>query len=233
MKTYSPEITEAIRTYIKETDLHMVSFDEELGRFSFNMQLPTTLSSVHIIIRVGERDFSTAAVCPIRPDTNDAALMAKTAEFVCRANYGLKNGSFEFDFSDGELRYKCFVPCDDHVPSRERIRQSITVPAGMLRRYSAGIIGVLYNGMDPADMVRKCEEDSIGHQVYNEMKRSRREFLMRYLDRTAAQAEASGALPTFDEFIRADSRPDAESAEPAEPNKADSGEGDSSKKPAE
>ena len=61
MRTYSSEIAEAIKAHIKETDLHMVSFDEALGSFSFNMQLACQLST-NIIIRVGEDNFTTMAV---------------------------------------------------------------------------------------------------------------------------------------------------------------------------
>ncbi len=231
MKKYSPEIAEAIKTHIKENDLHMVSFDEELGSFSFNMHLNAQLSSINIIIRVGENDFSAMALCPVRPDTADKELMARMAEFVCRANFGLKNGCFEFDFSDGELRYRCYIPCGDTVPSQDVIHRIVGTPALMIRRYAPGIIGVLYNGMDPADMVKACEDDSVGRRVYDEMKRSRREFLMRHLHRAAAEAEESGALPSFDEFVKSQVQPDAGSAggaepgEPSKPSEPDSGDG--------
>ena len=209
MRTYSPEIAEAIKTHIKENDLHMVSFDEMLGSFSFNMQLACQLST-NIIIRVGEDSFTTMAVCPVRPDTSDAELMARMAEFVCRANFGLKHGHFEFDFSDGEMRYKCYIPCDDRVPSQDLVRESITVPAAMLRRYGPGILGVLYNGVDPVTAVKACEEDSVALRA-EAMKQARREALLRKLDSMATAAEASGVLPSFDEFVHMNSRPDDDS----------------------
>lgn len=205
MKKFSPEIAEAIKTHIKENDLHMVSFDETLATFSFNMQLTGQLST-NIIIRVGEDSFTAMAVCPVRPDTIDAEIMAKTAEFVCRANFGLKNGHFEFDFNDGEIRYKCYVPCDDRVPSQELIREGIAVPAMMLRRYSLGLLGVLYSDVDPATAVRVCEDDSATRRA-EAMKQARREALLRKLDSMATAAENNGALPSFDEFVNMTSRP--------------------------
>ena len=228
MKKYSFEIVEAVKTHIKENDLHMVSFDEALGTFSFNMQLACQLST-NIIIRVGEDSFTAMAVCPVRPDTSDAELMARMAEFVCRANFGLKNGCFELDFTDGELRYKCYVPCGDRVPSQEMIREGITVPAMMLRRYGLGILGVLYNGVDPATAVKACEVDSVGLRA-EAMKRARREALLRKLDSMATAAEVSGALPSFDEFINMNSQPGVtpgKSDEPAEPADAAAPDNDS------
>lgn len=207
MKKYSLELVETVKTLIKERELHMVSFDEELGSFSFNMHLPAQLSSINIIIRVGEDDLTIMAVCPVRPDTNDRELMARMAEFVCRANFGLKNGNFEFDFNDGELRYKCFVPCCDQIPSQDIIRRSISTPALMLRRYSSGIIGVLYNHMDPEAMVRECEDNLA----------ARREALLRRLDSAASAAGKPGALPSFDEFVSMNPQPHEDPGEPATP----------------
>ena len=230
MKKFSPEIAEAIKTHIKDNDLHMVSFDEALGSFSFNMQLACQLST-NIIIRVGEDSFTTMAVCPVRPDTSDAELMARMAEFVCRANFGLKNGNFEFDFTDGEIRYKCYVPCDGRVPSQELIREGVAVPAMMLRRYGLGLLGVLYSGVDPATAVQVCEDDSPARRA-EAMKQARREALMRKLDSIATTTKPSGVLPSFDEFINMNSRPKIDPGkndEPAEPADAaepgsDSGE---------
>ncbi len=215
MRKYSYEIAEAIKTSLKEHDLHMVSFDETLGTFGFNAQLACQLST-NIIIRVGEDSFTTMAVCPVRADISDAELMAKMAEFVCRANFGLKHGYFEFDFNDGELRYKCYIPCDGHVPSREQIREGISIPAAMLRRYAPGILGVLYGGVDPATAVKACDEDSDELRA-EAMRRARRVALLRKLDSMATDAETAKTLPSFDEFVNMNFRPSIDPAKPDEP----------------
>ena len=212
MRKYSPEIAEAIKIHTEENDLHMVAFDKAIGSFSFNMQLACQLST-NIIIRVGEAGFTTMAICPVRPDTKDTELMAKMAEFVCRANYGVKNGGFEFDFTDGELRSKCYVSCTDRDPSQEMIRESIGVSASMLRRYATGILGVLYSGVDPLDAVKACEMDSAPLRV-EAMERARRKALLRELDNMATEAEVSGILPSFDDFVNMSSRPNADPVKP-------------------
>ena len=79
------------------------------------------------------------------------------AEFLCRANYGLANGNFELDFRDGEIRYKCFVNCDETVPGKETIKDSIYVPARMFTRYSEGILAVLFNMKSAEQAVKDCE----------------------------------------------------------------------------
>lgn len=83
-------------------------------------------------------------------------MMASMAEFVCRANYGLTNGSFELDMRDGEIRFKSFVDCEGTTPTAEMIRNSIHCPAAMFERYSAGIV-VLGNATVKEAIV-KCEK---------------------------------------------------------------------------
>lgn len=69
--------------------------------------------------------------------------MAIMAEFICRANYGLKNGNFELDMRDGEIRYKSFVDCEGLTPTTEMVRNSIHCPAAMFDRYGDGIVDII------------------------------------------------------------------------------------------
>lgn len=86
--------------------------------------------------------------------------MSKMAEFVCRANYGLKNGCFELDMRDGEIRYKTFVPCNNITPSSEIIRRSIYCPASMFEQYSEGIISIIFGDTTAEEAIDKCEGNS-------------------------------------------------------------------------
>ena len=75
-----------------------------------------------------------------------------------QANYGLRNGNFELDMRDGEIRYKVFVDCDGVIPSREVIKGSIIIPAMMFERYSPGILDVVFKGVSAAEAIGQCEE---------------------------------------------------------------------------
>lgn len=88
-------------------------------------------------------------------------MMVTMAEFVCRANYGLKNGNFEFDMREGEIRFKCFVDCEGIAPTVEIIRNSIHCPAAMFEQYGDGIVGILFGNMSAKDAVSKCESSPI------------------------------------------------------------------------
>lgn len=64
------------------------------------------------------------------------------------------------DFRDGEIRYKCFVNCDETTPGKETIKDSIYIPAAMFKRYGNGIINVLFGMKSAADAIEECEADS-------------------------------------------------------------------------
>ena len=155
---YNPDIAEAVRAFLNDDGWHY-DFDDDKGLFRFSLHMPGNLSCIQFAVDVGRKDYTVYAISPLSASRDDPEQMAKMAEFICRANYGLRDGSFEMDFSDGEIRYKCYVNCDGVLPAREITARSIRCPAAMYSRYGAGIIQVLFCGMFPADAVRMCERD--------------------------------------------------------------------------
>lgn len=164
-KNYSAEIANAIKSYLKEDDWHF-SFDEETGLFKFGLSLPSKIKKINYIVDVKEDQYIVYAIAPIGADEEDKKMMASMAEFVCRANYGLVNGNFEFDMRDGEIRFKCFVDCEGITPTSEMVRNSIHCPAAMFKRYGAGIVDIIFGKSSAQEAVEKCEkttEDELRH----------------------------------------------------------------------
>src|SRR3954467_14939357 len=54
-------------------------------------------------VRVDLEQFIFYVVMPVRAP---AQMRLAVAEYITRANYGLRIGNFEMDFDDGEVRYK-------------------------------------------------------------------------------------------------------------------------------
>ncbi len=123
------------------------------------MNLKTRLKNVRYIIRVRDENYNVYAISPINADESDSDMMQKMAEFICRANYGLKNGNFELDMRDGEIRYKCFVDCEEDIPSETTIRNSIFCPASMFRVYSPGILAIIFGDSTAKAAIDLCESD--------------------------------------------------------------------------
>lgn len=123
-KMYNKEIAAEISNFLKKDDWHY-SFNEQKGVFDFGLRIKSKIRKISYLVKVNESDFSVFAISPVNADSDDKEMMANMAEFICRANYGLKRGCFEFDFRDGEIRYKIHVPCDGILPTSEMIKDSI------------------------------------------------------------------------------------------------------------
>ena len=153
---YSADIVNSIRGFLIDDDWKY-TFDEEKGIFRFNLGFPRKVKKISFLIMVHEGSYTVYAVSPIGVEENDAKMMAEMAEFVCRANYGLRNGNFELDVEDGQIRYKSFVNCKGIIPSRAVVSNSVYVTAGMFKRYGKGIIDILFSGANAKDAVYMCE----------------------------------------------------------------------------
>lgn len=82
------------------------------------------------------------------------------AEYLTRANYGLRDGNFELDFSDGEIRYKVFHSSIDGVPSKELIKNAVYIGLWMLERYGNGLLSVMFGIQTPAEAIEESEKDN-------------------------------------------------------------------------
>ena len=85
-------------------------------------------------------------------------LRQTTAEFICRANYGLPIGNFEMDFSDGELRYKVGIPMLDKPLTRGQFGQSLDILINTLVYYHTPLIRSLYDGIPPQKAIEDAEQ---------------------------------------------------------------------------
>lgn len=108
---YSDEIVNVVKKFLDDDDWHY-SFNEETGIFRFSLRIRGKIQSISYVIDVHEDEFITYGMSPIGADGEDTEMMAQMAEFICRANYGMKNGCFELD-RDGEIRFRSFVDCEE------------------------------------------------------------------------------------------------------------------------
>lgn len=155
-RKYSADIAAAVNKFLTDDEWNF-DFDEDDGQFHFRLTLDGKLKECRYSIIINEDDYTVYAYSPIGADKNDERMMSVMADFICRANYGMKNGNFELDMMDGEIRYKCYVDCEGALPCDDVIRNSIYCPAQMLERYGAGIVDIVCLGVSPADAISKCE----------------------------------------------------------------------------
>lgn len=153
---YSEEIVEVIRNFLVEDDWKF-EFDDERGVFHFGVGISGKLKNLRYVIHVRNDAYTVYAFSPIDADPDEKNIMKELCEFICRANYGLRNGNFEIDVTDGELRYKIFVDCDGVTPSEEVIKGSIIIPSVMFERYAPGILDIMFKGSTAEEAIAKCE----------------------------------------------------------------------------
>ena len=153
---YSEEIVGVIRDFLVSDDWKF-EFDEEHGVFRFGVGIESKLKHLRYLIPVREDSYVVYAISPLDTDCDDKNVMKEMADFICRANYGLRNGNFELDMTDGEIRYKVFVDCDGIIPSEEIVKGSIIIPSLMFDRYAAGILDIMFKEATAEDAIAKCE----------------------------------------------------------------------------
>lgn len=154
---YSDEIANVVKKFLADDDWHY-SFNEDTGIFRFGLRIRSKIQRINYVIDVHDDEFVTYGMCPIGVDYEDTEMMAQMAEFICRANYGLKNGCFELDFRDGEIRFRSYVDCENLHPSTEVVKNSVHCTAAMIKRYAVGIVDIIFNGTSAKDAIVKCEK---------------------------------------------------------------------------
>ena len=157
---YSVSIANQLSTYLTNNDWNF-DFDEEKGLFRFALKMRNKLRSIDYNIKVRDDSYIVYATSPISPDEDDPEQMSAVAEFVCRANFGLPCGCFEFDFTDGETRYRYAIDCRERTLSNDIIEDSIRTPSVIFKRYGNGLIDVIFNQTSPEQAVKTSEKGNV------------------------------------------------------------------------
>lgn len=144
-RDYNKEIANLINEFLTQDDWHY-SFDEDMGIFRFGLRIENKLRNIRYLVKVNKNDYSVYGLSVINADEDDEDCMQRMCEYLCRVNYGLKDGYFEMDMEDGEIRYHVYVYCKDTMPTMETIRHSIYTVAVMYEHYGQGIVDIIYGG---------------------------------------------------------------------------------------
>lgn len=138
-------------------DSHHLKY-ERVGDNNELFILPMTLSGklnhCRLFISASDSGVSTHAICPINasPDSFE-----QVVEFITRANYGLKLGKFEMDYSDGEVRYSTCLYMTEGMPAADDLEHHILIPFMMMRRYGDGLVKSLMGLGHPEEDIAEIE----------------------------------------------------------------------------
>lgn len=112
----------------------------------------------YAIIRVDLEEFLFYAVAPVKVAEE---VRNAVAEYITRANYGLRIGNFELDYSDGEVRYKSSLDFEGMALMPEFIRNTIYPAVHTMDRYLPGLLRVSYGGATPREAIEEIEGSAV------------------------------------------------------------------------
>lgn len=105
-------------------------------------------------VRVDLEQFVFYVVAPVKVPP---ASLAIASEYITRANYGMRIGNFELDYSDGEVRYKSSFDFEGGTLNPEFIKHAIYPAVETLDRYLPGLLGVIYGGKTAEEAIVEIE----------------------------------------------------------------------------
>jgi len=146
---YSTAICDQLRTLLEQTGIK-ARFEEEggVGVFTIQMKLRCRLQNARMVILVRENNFSTLTTIPLSADEN---YRLAVAEYLTRANFNMRNGNFELNMEDGEIRFKTYFHASAENMDIGGARLSILLPFLMIDRYGDGLLEVLFGFKSPKE----------------------------------------------------------------------------------
>jgi hypothetical protein len=128
------------------------------GKYAYSMSYTGKNGDLrcYAIVRVDLEEFLFYAVAPVKvPEVVRSAI----GEFLTRANYGLRIGNFELDYSDGEVRYKSSIDFEGQNLTSDLIRNAIYPAVHTMDRYLPGLLRVSFGGATPHEAIEEIEGD--------------------------------------------------------------------------
>lgn len=146
---------ETVWRFLEEDDWHPRRIGEQ---YIYHVQFAGKNGSQngYAIVRTDLEQFLYYAVAPIKMPEE---VRNSIAEFLTRANYGLRIGNFELDYGDGEVRYKSSLDFEGTELQPQMIRTAVYPAVQTLDRYMPGLMRVAFGGSTPVEAIREIEQN--------------------------------------------------------------------------
>jgi hypothetical protein len=144
---------DTLRRFLEEDGWYPQQIED---RYSYRMGFSgeNGRTACYARIYVDLEQFLFYVVAPINvPEATRPAV----AEFLTRANYGLRIGNFEMDYGDGEVRYKSSLDFEDVALTFPMIKHGVYPAVQTMDRYLPGLMAVVYGGAEPAAAIAEIE----------------------------------------------------------------------------
>lgn len=152
------EIRAAVEKFFEVDNVKYEPFDER-DVASAIYSVDAKFGHATVFFRAYEDKLVLRMVIPLNADEKERS---KVAEFLLRANYGLKVGCFDFDFDDGEISYRIALYCGEDefiAPTYEQIDFAVVVGLLMIEKYGNALVKVMFGLLEPQEAVESAEEN--------------------------------------------------------------------------
>lgn len=152
------EVRAAVENFFETDNAKYSPFNERnVARAGYGIE--TKFGHVDVFFHAYEDKLVLHMMIPLNAAKDERA---KVAEFLLRANYGLKIGCFDFDFSDGEISYRVSLYCGKEnfsPPTYEQIDFAVVVGLMMIQKYGDALIKVMFGILEPEEAIAVVEAD--------------------------------------------------------------------------
>ena len=122
--------------------------------FSTGVNMNNAIGNIRVFVIVHQDHYIVNAHLN---STVEKEYYTQVAEYLHRANYGMSNGNFEFDFDDGEVQFKTYVNFDKIELSKEVVTDSIIIPIFMFDKYGKNLLRLMLGKADPKELIDEIE----------------------------------------------------------------------------
>ena len=154
-KDKTKQVSKTITDYLEKVDWKY-HFDEERNIIFTGLKMNNFLGSLRIVIFIKDTLAISYGILP----TNVKKHVKQVVEFLCRANYGLPHGNFEYDYNDGEIRFKIEMTHQAILTDESNIARLIFEPGSTIDTYANGIVQVMTGVKKAKKAIEMCEESA-------------------------------------------------------------------------
>ena len=155
------EIKDAVDDFFEREGAKYQPFNEKDVAWA-GYSVDTKFGGVRILFHAHSDQLIIKAMLPVNADEEERS---NVGEFLLRANYGLKVGCFDFDFSDGEISYRISLFCgrdEFNPPTYEQINFAVIIALMMIEKYGNALVKVMFGVLEPEDAIASVEaEDTV------------------------------------------------------------------------
>ena len=151
---YNASIMQKLTEYLKAQDWAF-TYDTISGMISVEAELSCKFAAALVVYQVTDEGFLCYTTVV---DSVPAEMRAVAGEYLHRANYGLPNGNFEFDYDDGSVHFKTYFDCPNGQPTEKQMADSMAIGLTVFDHYGDGLYELINSSSIARQLIVKADE---------------------------------------------------------------------------